>query len=39
MEEQLTKRDIHSVKIALAVFAAVFFAVGFLIGMGVGACI
>lgn len=24
MEEQLTKRDIHSVKIALAAFAALF---------------
>lgn len=25
MEEQITKRDIHSVKIALAAFAALFF--------------
>ena len=37
MEEQITKRDIHSVKIALAVFAALFFGVGFLIGIGIGA--
>lgn len=36
MEEQLTKRDIHSVKIALAAFAALFFGVGLLIGIGIG---
>lgn len=36
MEEQITKRDIHSVKIALAAFAALFFGVGLLIGIGIG---
>lgn len=39
MEEQLTKRDIHSVKIALAAFAALFFVVGLLIGIGIGVCL
>ena len=36
MEEQITKRDIHSVKIALAAFAALFFGVGLLLGIGIG---
>lgn len=36
MEEQITKRDIHSVKIALAAFAALFFGAGLLIGIGIG---
>lgn len=39
MEEQLTKRDIHSVKIALAAFTALFFGVGLLVGIGIGVCI
>lgn len=39
MEEQLTKRDIHSVKIALVAFASLFFGVGLLIGIGIGVCI
>lgn len=41
MEEQITKRDIHSVKIALAAFAALFFGVGLLIGIeiGIGVCL
>ena len=36
MEEQITKRDLHSVKIALAAFAALFFGVGLLVGIGIG---
>lgn len=36
MEEQITKRDIHAVKIALAAFAALFFGVGLLVGIGIG---
>ena len=39
MEEQLTKRDIHSVKIALVAFASLFFGVGLLAGIGIGVCI
>jgi hypothetical protein len=39
MEEQITKRDIHSVKIALAAFAVLFFGVGLLIGIGLGVCL
>ena len=39
MEEQLTKRDIHSVKIALVAFASLFFGAGLLVGIGIGVCI
>ena len=39
MEEQLTKRDIHFVKIALVAFASLFFGVGLLVGIGIGVCI
>ena len=39
MEAQITKRDIQSVKIAFAAFAALFFGVGFLIGIGIGVCL
>ena len=39
MKEQITKRDIHSVKIALAAFAALFFGVGLLIGIWIGVCL
>lgn len=39
MEEQLTKRDIHSVKIALVAFASLFFGVGLLVGIGIGVCL
>lgn len=39
MKEQITKRDIHSVKIALVAFAALFFGVGLLIGIGIGVCL
>lgn len=39
MKEQITKRDIHSVKIALAAFAALFFGVGLLIGIGISVCL
>lgn len=39
MEEQITKRDIHSVKIALAAFGTLFFGVGLLIGIGIGVCL